>query len=509
MRTVTGNTDHVVVVGAGLSGLSAAMHLAGRGRTGHRRRARGNPRRPRRQGRHRRLPPRHRPHRADDARHHRRHLRRRRGVDVRPARPPAGRTRPTAPPSPTAAASTSTPTPRRWPQRSNGSPGPGKRTATVRLRTVADRALPARVRRLHRRQLRLPAVPADPAAGAAGRDRRVPPLGTRWCGRFITDERLLRVFTFQALYVGVPPQAGAGGLRRDRLHGHRRRASTSPAAGCASVPDAMAAAAADAGVDFRYDATVTELERSGSRVTAVRTDTGERIPADAVILTTELPDTYRLLGRTPRAGAALRPAPSAVVVHIGMPRTWSAADAVPSHHSVRRRLAATFDEIIDDGRPDGGPVTARHPAHRRRPDPGPGRPRSALRPRAGTEHRCRAPGLGRTTRRLRRPHAGHRAHPRFRTSVTTPRCSTSSLRATGPARAWSPAPRSRWRTPSPRPVRSGRPTRCAASTTRCWRARPPCPASAFRPRIVSGRLAADRITGVVHRHAFDPGRCRT
>ena len=33
MRTVTGNTDHVVVVGAGLAGLSAAMHLAGRGRT--------------------------------------------------------------------------------------------------------------------------------------------------------------------------------------------------------------------------------------------------------------------------------------------------------------------------------------------------------------------------------------------------------------------------------------------------------------------------------------------
>ena len=32
MRTVAGNTDRVVVVGAGLSGLSAALHLAGRGR---------------------------------------------------------------------------------------------------------------------------------------------------------------------------------------------------------------------------------------------------------------------------------------------------------------------------------------------------------------------------------------------------------------------------------------------------------------------------------------------
>ncbi|MCZ9338767.1 FAD-dependent oxidoreductase, partial [Streptomyces sp. TRM76130] len=31
-RTVTGRTDHVVVVGAGLAGLSAALHLLGAGR---------------------------------------------------------------------------------------------------------------------------------------------------------------------------------------------------------------------------------------------------------------------------------------------------------------------------------------------------------------------------------------------------------------------------------------------------------------------------------------------
>ena len=33
VRTIPGKTDHVVVVGAGLSGLSAAMHLAGQGRS--------------------------------------------------------------------------------------------------------------------------------------------------------------------------------------------------------------------------------------------------------------------------------------------------------------------------------------------------------------------------------------------------------------------------------------------------------------------------------------------
>jgi len=32
MRTIVGRSDHVVVIGAGLAGLSAALHLAGRGR---------------------------------------------------------------------------------------------------------------------------------------------------------------------------------------------------------------------------------------------------------------------------------------------------------------------------------------------------------------------------------------------------------------------------------------------------------------------------------------------
>lgn len=31
-RTVSGRTDHVVIVGAGLAGLSAALHLLGAGR---------------------------------------------------------------------------------------------------------------------------------------------------------------------------------------------------------------------------------------------------------------------------------------------------------------------------------------------------------------------------------------------------------------------------------------------------------------------------------------------
>ena len=100
---------------------------------------------------------------------------------------------------------------------------------------LADPAVRGRVRRVHRRQLRLAAVAADPAAGAAGRHRRIPALGPHGA----------RVHHRRAAAAGVhlpgalrrrPAAAGAGGLCRDRLHGHRRRASTSRAAACGRCP---------------------------------------------------------------------------------------------------------------------------------------------------------------------------------------------------------------------------------------------------------------------------------
>jgi phytoene desaturase len=165
--------------------------------------------------------------------------------------------------------------------------------------------------------------------------------------RFLADDRLLRVFTFQALYAGVPPQSALAVYAviayMDTIAG-----VYFPRGGMRSLPDAMAAAATAAGVEIIYESTVSELERSGSRVTAVRTETGQRIAADAVVLTTELPDTYRLLGRTPRRLLKLRPAPSAVVAHVGC---RAVGDDV-GHHTIVFGDAwkQTFGDIIDHGR---------------------------------------------------------------------------------------------------------------------------------------------------------------
>ncbi|CDQ45436.1 phytoene desaturase family protein [Mycolicibacterium neoaurum] len=168
--------------------------------------------------------------------------------------------------------------------------------------------------------------------------------------RFITDERLLRVFTFQALYAGVPPRRALAAYAviayMDTISG-----VYFPKGGMRALPDALAAAAADAGVEFHYDAPVSELERTGDRITAVRTATGARFAADAVVLTTELPDTYRLLGRSPRRLTKLRPAPSAVVAHIGCRAIDPAVGA--AHHNILfgNEWARTFEEIIDEGVP--------------------------------------------------------------------------------------------------------------------------------------------------------------
>jgi phytoene desaturase len=174
--------------------------------------------------------------------------------------------------------------------------------------------------------------------------------------RFLQDERLLRVFTFQALYAGVPPQSALAVYAviayMDTIAG-----VYFPRGGMRAVPDAMAAAAADAGVEFIYDSTVSELEWSGSRVTAVHTTAGHRIAADAVVLTTELPDTYRLLGRTPRRLLKLRPAPSAVVAHVGCRAVGDASGQHPTadtvgHHTIvfGEAWRQTFGDIIDRGR---------------------------------------------------------------------------------------------------------------------------------------------------------------
>jgi phytoene desaturase len=170
-------------------------------------------------------------------------------------------------------------------------------------------------------------------------------------GRFLTDERLKRIFSFQSLYAGVPPQHALGAYAviayMDTVAG-----VWFPRGGMQALPQALADAASDAGAELHYQATVTALENCGDRATAVRTADGQRITADAVVLTPDLPVVHRLLGRAPRRLVPLRWSPSAVVLHAGVRPGSGPGWTGLAHHTINFGQAweRTFDEIIYRGR---------------------------------------------------------------------------------------------------------------------------------------------------------------
>ncbi|WP_371628177.1 phytoene desaturase [Streptomyces sp. NBC_00341] len=202
------------------------------------------------------------------------------------------------------------------------------RLYAVQMRRFIDTNFDSPLQLLHPDLARLAAL------GGFGRlDARV--------GHFIKDERLRRVFTFQALYAGVPPARALAAYAviayMDTIAG-----VYFPRGGMHALPEAMARSATEAGAAFHYGHTVTRLERSGERITAVVTDQ-RRIACDAVVLTPDLPVSYRLLGRSPRRPLALRHSPSAVILHAGTDRTWPGL----AHHTISFGAAwkETFGEL--------------------------------------------------------------------------------------------------------------------------------------------------------------------
>jgi phytoene desaturase len=174
-------------------------------------------------------------------------------------------------------------------------------------------------------------------------------LGRR-IGRFVRDERLRRIFSFQALYAGVAPAralAAYGVIAyMDTVAG-----VYFPKGGMRALPSALADAAAAAGAELRYGCTVTGLVRLGERAVAVRYQdpSGQlnRVVSDAVVLTPDLPVAYTLLGRRPRRVTPIRWAPSAMVLHLGGP----APDPGTAHHTLSFGTAwsDTFEQILHRG----------------------------------------------------------------------------------------------------------------------------------------------------------------
>jgi phytoene desaturase len=180
--------------------------------------------------------------------------------------------------------------------------------------------------------------------GAFGR------LGAAVRKRF-ADPRLHRLFSFQAMYAGLAPDSAlalyAVITYMDTIEG-----VWFPERGIHAVPTIMAQVAEKAGAVFRHGDSVETILRSPTgRVAGVRTASGERIMADAVVCTVDLPTAYEQLLpdlRPPRAVRRGRYSPSAVVWHVGV---RGVPDPLVAHHNIHfaTEWSSAFDALLNRG----------------------------------------------------------------------------------------------------------------------------------------------------------------
>ncbi|MBF6357245.1 phytoene desaturase [Nocardia higoensis] len=167
-------------------------------------------------------------------------------------------------------------------------------------------------------------------------------LGAR-IDRLLTDRRLSRLFTFQALYAGMAP-ADALAVYAVIPHMDTSMGVYFPRGGMSAVAETMASALTDAGGTLRLNSEVARIDYAGKRATGVVLADGERVPCDAVVLTADLGSIERFGGRLRRG---LRASPSAVVAHGTIPAEVAASWPIQAHHTIDFGAAweETFREI--------------------------------------------------------------------------------------------------------------------------------------------------------------------
>ena len=160
---------------------------------------------------------------------------------------------------------------------------------------------------------------------------------------YLKDPRTQRLFSFQSMYAGLSPYDALAVYAviayMDSVAG-----VVFPKGGMHAVPRALAGAAEKHGVSFRYGEQVARVVVENGRATAVETTTGDRLPADVVVLTTDVPQD--LLPPTRRR--RLTYSPSCFLLLAGS----SASYAKTAHHNLHfgRAWRSVFRELIDDGR---------------------------------------------------------------------------------------------------------------------------------------------------------------
>ena len=170
---------------------------------------------------------------------------------------------------------------------------------------------------------------------------------------YFDDERLRRVFSFQSMYAGLAPYEALAIFAvityMDTVNG-----VFVPEGGMHALPVALATAAERAGATFRYATRADRVllrEGTTGAVTGVRLADGEVLDADAVVANPDLPVAYRSLLPglpVPRAARRGHYSPSALVWHVGV------RGSLPSgteHHNIHfgRDWDGAFRAVLRDG----------------------------------------------------------------------------------------------------------------------------------------------------------------
>ena len=162
-----------------------------------------------------------------------------------------------------------------------------------------------------------------------------------------TDSRLVRLFTFQSMYAGLAP-SDALAIYAVITYMDCVSGVWFPDGGMHAVPKALARVLCDAGADLRYQTPVGSILRDSSGRVAGVSAGGEQVSADAVVITLDLPTAYTELLpdlRPPRVLDRAAWSPSAVVWHVGV---RGVPEPGIAHHNIHFADAwsESFDQLI-------------------------------------------------------------------------------------------------------------------------------------------------------------------
>jgi phytoene desaturase len=179
---------------------------------------------------------------------------------------------------------------------------------------------------------------------ALGGFRRLAPK----VAQYLKDPRTQRVLSFQSMYAGLSPY-DALAIYAVIAYMDTVAGVFFPKGGMHAVPRALAGAAEKHGVELRYGTTVTRVLVEHGRAVGVETADGERIAADVVVLNPDLPVAYRELlppGSAPRRLERMAYSPSCFLLLAGSTQAYTKT----AHHNIHFGQAwrTVFTELIDD-----------------------------------------------------------------------------------------------------------------------------------------------------------------